>query len=81
MRGPSSGGFGAARFAAMPGGAGFGRFSGRGFRHRHFASFALGAYYADYPYHYADYPYDDCYDVVQVRTNYGWRWRRVNLCS
>jgi hypothetical protein len=86
MHGPVGGGFGGARFAAMPGRAGFGRFAGRGFHHRHFrhfAAFAIGApyYYADYPYYYGDYPYDDCYNVVRVRTSYGWRWRTVNLCS
>ena len=34
-------------------------------------------YYANY-----DYGYDpSCYQVQQVRTRYGWRWRRVWVCD
>ena len=43
---------------------------------RNFISFGIVA-----PYAYADYPYDDCYDLVRVRTYYGWRWRRVSVCG
>ena len=81
-RGPSTGGLGATRVAAMPGRTGFAGMSGRGFHHhhhhhfRHFVSFGIGL-----PYGYADYPYGDCYDVVRVRTYHGWRWRRVYVCG
>lgn len=77
-----SGGFGATRFAAVPGRTGFSGISGRGFHHRHhfrnFAFFGIGV-----PYAYADYyPYDDyCYERVRVRTYHGWRWRHVYVCG
>jgi hypothetical protein len=81
--GQFSGGFGATRFAAMPGRTGFGGMSGRGFHHHHhhfrnFALFGIGV-----PYAYADYYpyYDDCYDLVRVRTYHGWRWRHVYVCG
>jgi len=49
------------------------------FHHRHFRNFVSFGIVA--PYAYADYPYDDCYDLVRVRTYYGWRWRRVSVCG
>jgi hypothetical protein len=84
---------GAARFAAMPGGSA--RFGSAGFRHghfghhgrfRHFAPFAVGF---GAPYLYNDYDdgyyaggYDDsCYQLRQVHTRYGWRWRQIDVCS
>ena len=84
MRGPTGGGFGATRLAAMPSRAGFGGMSGGGFHHhafhhRHFRNFVSFGIVA--PYAYADYPYNDCYDLVRVRTYYGWRWRRVYVCG
>ncbi len=76
----TGGGFAGSRFAAMPGRTGFSGVSGRSFHNRHhfrnFALFGIGGSYA-----YADYPYDDCYDLVRVRTHYGWRWRRVYVCG
>jgi hypothetical protein len=76
----TGGGFAGSRFAAMPGRTGFSGVSGRSFHNRHhfrnFALFGIGGSYA-----YADYPYDDCYDLVRVRTHYGWRWRRVDVCG
>jgi len=54
---------------------------GHFFHHRHhFRRFAIGfsgpdSYY-DYPYY-----YDDCYQLRQVPTRYGWRWVRVNVCD
>jgi hypothetical protein len=84
IRGPTGGGFGAARFAAMPSRTGFGGMSAGGFQHHHFhhrhfrnfVSFGIVA-----PYAYADYPYDDCYDLVRVRTHHGWRWQRIYVCG
>src|SRR5436190_4174912 len=83
MRG-RTGRFDATRFAAMPSRIGFGGMSGGGFHHhnfhhRHFRNFISFGIVA--PYAYADYPYDDCYDLVRVRTYYGWRRRRVSVCG
>ncbi len=79
----------------MPGGGA--RFANAGFRHggfgrhhrfRHFVPFAVGFgvpyYYNNYYYddYYAGYPYDEgCYELTQVPTPYGWRWRRVYVCG
>ena len=83
MRGPT-GAFGAMRFAATPSRTGFGGMSGGGFHHhnfhhRHFRNFISFGIVA--PCAYADYPYDDCYDLVRVRTYYGWCRRRVSVCG
>jgi hypothetical protein len=45
-----------------------------------FRSFAFGfpGYYSDYDYDYNDY---SCFQVRQVPTRYGWRWRRVWVCD
>ncbi|EKS41300.1 MAG: hypothetical protein ACJAVZ_000328 [Afipia broomeae] len=81
---------GMARFAAMPGGGA--RFANAGFHHgrfwhhhRRFAPFAVGF---GFPYYYDNYYYDDyygydegCYQLTQVPTPYGWRWRRVYVCG
>jgi hypothetical protein len=61
--------------------------SGRGPRHgRHHVrhgAFALGLAAPDYyddatPYSYAD---DDCYQLQQVPTAWGWQYRRVYVCD
>jgi hypothetical protein len=63
------------------------RFDRDDFRHHHhrrnfaFAAFPFGfndGYYNDYAY---DYDYDDCYQVRRIRTPYGWRWRRIDVCA
>jgi len=76
--------FDATRFAATSSRTGFGGMSGGGFHHhnfhhRHFRNFVSFGIVA--PYAYADYPYDDCYDLVRVRTYYGWCRRRVSVCG
>jgi hypothetical protein len=87
MGGLRGGGFGATRFAAMPGGARFAGMSNRGFHHfghhnRHFRNFAPFVIGFGSSYAYAGYPYyDNCYDVIRVRTYHGWRWRRVYVCG
>ncbi|MGH6663483.1 MAG: hypothetical protein ACREB2_01080 [Pseudolabrys sp.] len=56
-----------------------------GRHHHHGRNFAFGVvpfgfydgYYNDYAYDYGD----DCYQVRRVRTPYGWRWRRIDVCG
>jgi hypothetical protein len=49
---------------------------------RGFRTFAFGfpGYYNDYDYDYGYYD-NGCYQLRQVRTAYGWRWRRVWVCD
>src|SRR6266540_6146283 len=87
---------GGTAFAAVPRGgggvavaaprAGAGSWSGGPWRGRHHVrrgAIALGfaaPYYYDYatPYYYAD---DDCYQLQQVPTAWGWQYQRVYVCD
>jgi hypothetical protein len=58
----------------------------RGDRDHGRGRFAFGFGYPDYSsdYYYSDsdYGYDpSCYQDQQVRTRYGWRWRRIWVCD
>jgi hypothetical protein len=66
--------------------SGGGRDFDRDRRHHHRGrDFAFGVvpfgvydnYYDDNAYDYSD----DCYQVRRVRTRYGWRWRRIDVCG
>jgi hypothetical protein len=51
-------------------------------RHHRGRDFVFGGvvyddYYNDNAYDYND----DCYQVRRVRTRYGWRWRRIDVCG
>jgi hypothetical protein len=77
------GGHGGGGFHGGGGGfrAGGGGFHGGGFRGRGFGFFGPNAY-GDYPYYYGDDYESGCYLVARrVRTRYGWRSRRVEICD
>jgi hypothetical protein len=81
MGGMGGGHFGGGHFGGGHFGGHFGGFHG-GFHRHDFVGFGFGpSYYGGYPY-YDNYDDEGCYLVRRrVLTPYGWRIRRVEVCS